>query len=96
VKCPAPPYPEIAADPRVAAEGRIELRLLVDEKGEVAVLAAVYRPLPSRRPSSPPGQKILQDAAVAAVRKWRYRPARRDGLPVPMEVTATAEFTLSK
>ena len=80
----------------MAAEGRVELRLQVDERGGVTVLEAVYRPLPGRRATSSAGQKVLTEAASAGVKKWLYRPARRDGVPVRMETRAVVEFRLAQ
>ena len=94
-KCPQVPYPDIAKDPRVAAEGRVELRLLVDERGAPTILEAVYRPLPSRRAAVAAGQKVLVEAAASGVKKWVYRPGRRDGVPFRMEVRTVVEFRLA-
>ena len=91
------PYPEIAKDSRVNAQGSVELRLLVDEQGGVTVVSATYRPLPSRRAATREGQKILESAALDwAKKKWRYRPARRGGVPIRMEVMAPVDFVLDK
>jgi TonB family protein len=78
----------------VAAEGRVELRLQVDEQGVVTVLEAVYRPLPGGRATSADGQKVLTKAASAGVKKWRYRPGRRNGEPARMEVRTMIDFSL--
>jgi TonB family protein len=36
----------------------------------------------------------LDDAAVAAVRQWRYTPTRLNGEPVPIMMTITVNFTM--
>jgi outer membrane biosynthesis protein TonB len=96
-QCPVVPYPEIAKDPRVNAQGSVELRLLVDEQGGVTVVSATYRPLPSRRAATRDGPKILASAAADWVKKkWRYRPARRGGAPMRMEITQPVDFVLDK
>jgi TonB family protein len=36
----------------------------------------------------------MDEAAVAAVRRWRFHPARRFGLPVAVEVKKPLRFTI--
>lgn len=40
------------------------------------------------------GNPVLADAAVQAVRQWRYRPYSVDGRPVEMQTRVTIRFTL--
>ena len=40
------------------------------------------------------GQALLTDAAIAAVKQWRYRPYLLNGEPVEVETTITVNFTL--
>jgi len=40
------------------------------------------------------GHASLDAAAVAAVRRWRFEPALRDGVPVFANATVTINFTL--
>jgi len=35
---------------------------------------------------------LLQQAAVDAVRQWKYRPATLNGNPVPMQLSVTIRF----
>jgi TonB family protein len=37
---------------------------------------------------------MFDEAAVAAVRRWRYRPVQRDGLPVEQRAQLRIRFTL--
>ena len=37
----------------------------------------------------------LDEAAIAAVEQWRYEPTLVDGVPVPISMTMTINFTLS-
>jgi protein TonB len=37
---------------------------------------------------------LLDQAAVDAVRQWRYRPARLNGQPLPVVVTITINFSM--
>jgi len=39
-------------------------------------------------------KNIFDEAAVAAVRRWRYRPVQRDGLPVEQRAQLRIRFTL--
>jgi TonB family protein len=36
----------------------------------------------------------LDQSAVAAVSQWRFKPATRDGQPIPMRVSIDLEFKL--
>jgi len=38
----------------------------------------------------------LDDAAVEAARQWKFEPGKKDGKPVPVEVTVEMTFTLKK
>ena len=38
----------------------------------------------------------LDDAAVAALRQWRFKPGRKDGKAVPVRVTIEMEFWLKE
>jgi TonB family protein len=76
-----PVYPEIAR--RLGAEGEITLKIVVEADGSVGRVTVEHG-----------GHPALVDAAVAAVKRWRYRPARVDGSPVPVFKTVRIRFTL--
>ena len=81
----APPlrYPPIAERQRV--EGTVELNILVDEKGNVVETLLV----------TPAGGKAgLNEAAVDNVRRRRYRPASKDGVPVKVWYPVSVRFVL--
>jgi periplasmic protein TonB len=40
------------------------------------------------------GSALLQQAALDALRQWKYKPSRLDGQPVPGEVVVTIRFRL--
>jgi TonB family protein len=83
----APPlrYPPIAERQRV--EGTVELNILVDEKGNVVETMLV----------TPAGGKAgLNEAAVDNVKKRRYRPATKDGVPVKVWYPVSVKFLLPK
>src|SRR5215472_3853136 len=73
-----PTYPQIARSSRVA--GDVTLDALVDESGHVLDVKVISGPL------------LLRDAATAALRQWKYEPARLDGQPTPMHLTVTIKF----
>jgi TonB family protein len=78
----APTYPRLAL--RLRREGRVTLRLLVDENGVVA----------DATPLESSSGVDFESAAVDAARQWRYRPARKDGVPVKVWITEVVEFRL--
>ncbi|MEC7947826.1 MAG: energy transducer TonB [Myxococcota bacterium] len=75
-----PRYPERARKKGIS--GRVELSLLISAAGAVQdarVLSA-----------SPAG--VFEEAALAAVRGWRFRPAMYEGRPVSIRVTLPLSF----
>jgi TonB family protein len=85
-KTPAPPpYPPIAL--RQHIEGVVELNVLVDEKGAVTDATVI---------SGPPGSSGLNEAAIENVKRRRYRPATKDGIPVKVWVPVRVAFVLPK
>ena len=42
------------------------------------------------------GPAMLHAAAVEAVRQWRYEPTLMNGVPVPIAMTVTLNFTLDQ
>ncbi len=66
-----PPYPPSAARDRV--QGRVLIRMHIDDKGAVAWLEKL----------ASSGDDTLDAAAESALAHWHFRPARRDGVPVP-------------
>jgi protein TonB len=75
-----PEYPRVANDARV--HGVVILEAVVNPQGRVATVR-VLRSHP-----------LLQDAAVAAVRQWRYAPLLLNGTPTPFVLTVTVAFNL--
>jgi len=77
----APPaYPTLARSQRV--EGDITLDALIDETGRVTKIKTIS------------GPELLQEAAAAAVRQWKYKPATLNGNAVPMHLTVTVKFRM--
>ena len=75
-----PVYPELAKRARV--EGRVILIVTVDEEGRVADIKLSQ------------GHPLLNEAAISAVKQWRYSPTLLNGEPVPVTATVTVFFNL--
>jgi TonB family protein len=76
--------PEYSEEARKAKfQGTVVLSIIVDEKGTPTTFKVV-RPLGLG----------LDEKAVEAVRKWRFRPALKDGRPVAVYATIEVNFRL--
>ncbi len=75
-----PVYPDFAK--RTRASASIVLDLQIDEEGNVTQAVPVN------------GPAIFHDAAVTAVKKWRYKPASVGGTNVPSQSRVTIVFNL--
>jgi protein TonB len=78
---PNPTYPAIAKTARI--QGTVVLQAEISKGGTIENLHAV---------SGPP---MLYQAAIDAVRQWRYKPYILNGEPVEVETTVQVNFTLS-
>lgn len=79
---PEPVYPPEALAKRLA--GLVLIRALIDERGRV-VRADVYQTS---------GHSQLDQAALEAVRRWRFTPARLDGEPASCELAIPVRFVI--
>jgi protein TonB len=79
---PAPRYPDIAR--RNKWQGRAMVRAEVDERGRVESVLLV----------SSTGYSVLDQAAVSAVRTWRFRPGSLNGAPIRSTVEVPVNFRL--
>lgn len=77
----APQYPDLAREARI--QGVVILKTLIDDEGNVADIEVLK--------SLPMG---LSEAAVDAVRQWKFKPATVDGTPVPANHNVTVNFKL--
>jgi protein TonB len=77
-----PEYPDLAI--RTGVEGIVIIECRVDTKGHV-VDARVLS-----------GHALLSQAALDAVRQWRYRPTLLNGQPVSVIMTVTVRFQLRR
>jgi len=79
---PAPPYPVIAREAGV--QGTVVLQAMISKSGTIENLRVVS------------GPALLQQAALDAVKSWRYRPYLLNNLPVEVETTVNVVFTLGR
>jgi TonB family protein len=75
-----PSYPKLAKSQRVS--GNVLIDALIDPAGHVTVMNVVS------------GPTLLHQAAMDALKQWKYQPASLDGKPVPMHLTVTIRFRL--
>ena len=76
----SPVYPPIAQSARV--QGIVIIEATISEGGQV-VNARILRSVP-----------FLDQAALDAVRQWQFTPTLLNGVPVPVIMTVTVNFTL--
>jgi protein TonB len=76
-----PVYPAIAQSARV--QGVVIIEATIGTTGRVQDVR-VLRSIP-----------LLDSAAVEAVKQWEYTPTLLNGVPVPVIMTVTVQFTLS-
>ena len=79
---PRPAYPPIAKATRT--QGSVVIRAVISRDGNIGQLQLL---------SGPP---LLVQAAMDAVRQWRYRPTSLNGEPVEVLTEITVNFTLSQ
>lgn len=84
VTMPAPKFPPAAL--RRGAAGEVLLQVAVDPEGEPASIEVIQ--------SS--GSRDLDRSAIAAAGRWRFQPARRDGVAVPGVVNVPIRFDANR
>ena len=75
-----PVYPALARQARI--QGSVVLHAIIDKDGKVAQLEVVS------------GHQLLVQAALDAVKQWRYKPTLLNGDPVEVDTTITVTFTM--
>jgi TonB family protein len=80
LKSTSPVYPPAARVQRIA--GDVKLDALIDAAGNVSATKIIS------------GPTLLHQAAIAAVKQWKYEPAQLNGGPTSMHLTVTVEFRL--
>lgn len=76
-----PTYPRLARQARI--QGAVVLQAVISREGTIEKLQVLS------------GHPMLVQAAVDAVRQWRYRPYMLNGEPVEVETQVTVNFVLS-
>jgi protein TonB len=75
-----PVYPPLARQARI--QGTVTLHAIIDKDGRVAQLEVVS------------GHPLLVQAALDAVKQWRYKPTLLNGDPVEVDTTIQVTFTM--
>lgn len=81
---PAPPYPPMSK--RLAEEGTVYLRVLINAQGLVEQIEV--------KTSS--GKARLDEAALKAVKRWKFQPAKENGQAITSYATVPIKFSLSE
>lgn len=76
-----PVYPPLARQARI--QGSVVLRAVIDRDGRITNLQLIS------------GHPLLVQAALDAVRQWRYRPYILNDQPIEVETQITVNFTLA-
>ena len=77
-----PAYPALAKAQHVS--GGVTIDALLDASGRVTKMKVLS------------GPRLLEQAAMEALRQWKYEPATLDGKAVPMHLTVTIQFRLQR
>lgn len=75
-----PVYPQMARTQRVS--GAVTIDALIDVNGRVSATRVIS------------GPALLHDAAMSAVKQWKYQPATLNGVPTATHLTVTVQFKL--
>jgi len=78
----APLYPALAKSQHI--QGAVAIDALIDATGRVSSMKIIS------------GPTLLHQAAMDALKQWKYQPATLDGKPVPMHLTVTVQFRLQQ
>jgi TonB family protein len=76
----APEYPQMARNRHIS--GDVKIDALVDASGRVSGMRVIS------------GSALLHEAALDAVRQWKYQPATLNGQAVSTHLTVTVQFKL--
>lgn len=77
-----PEYPPLARQARI--EGQVQIDAVLDEQGNVIEMKVV---------SGPP---LLYQAALGALKKWKYQPTYLNDQPIPVQMLVTVTFVLGR
>jgi TonB family protein len=82
VSGPKPSYPTLASLTRT--QGDVVMQAVISKDGTVEELHVIK------------GHRLLRGAAKNAVRSWRYRPYKIDGVPVEVATIVSVDFSLHR
>jgi protein TonB len=77
-----PTYPPLARQARI--QGVVILEAVISKEGSIDDLKVIS------------GHPLLQQAAVDAVRQWKYKPTTLNGEPVEVVTTITVTFSFGQ
>lgn len=77
-----PEYPAMAR--RLSIQGAVTVRVVISRQGDVTDCWVVKSINPA-----------LDEAAIKAVRQWKFKPSRLNGVEVPAEITVKVRFELT-
>ena len=79
ISSPPPAFPDLARSQGV--QGTVVMDALIDATGTVAAVKVISGPL------------TLRQAAMDALRRWKYQPARLNGQPTSVHINVNINFT---
>jgi protein TonB len=82
ISAPKPQYPALAKAARV--QDYVMLQATISKQGTIEDLKVLH------------GHPLLNEAAIEAVKQWRYKPGLQNGKPVDVYFTIVVEFYLSQ
>ena len=78
-RAPDPAYPEIPSD--AEPNGIVVMLVGINTKGHVEMVHVLRS-----------SNAAFEASAVTTVRTWKFSPAKKDGMPVPVQVTVEMKF----
>ena len=78
-RSPDPAYPDLPAD--AEPNGVVVMLIGIDPKGHVELVHVLRA-----------SNDAFQQSAVSTVKTWKFSPAKKDGKPVPVQVTVEMKF----
>jgi protein TonB len=82
ISAPKPQYPQLARSARV--QGVVLLQATISKEGTIQDLRVIS------------GHPLLNEAALEAVRQWRYKPQMLNNQPIEVITTITVNFTFAQ
>jgi periplasmic protein TonB len=76
---PDPKFPDLPAD--AEPRGTVVMLIGVNTKGHVAAVRVLRS-----------DEQAFEQTAVATVKKWKFKPAEKDGRPVAVQITVEMKF----